>query len=137
MRKNLRPEDLGDLLDRPLVATLATYRRGGEALLSPVWYEWRAGGFDIVVGRSAFKADHVRRDARASVVVYENDPPYRGLELRGSGRLTDEGLSEARRRIWQRYLGTGPPGDDSGEILLRVEGEIRAWDFVDDFGGER
>ncbi len=134
MRKNLRPENLGDLLDRPLVATLATYRRGREALLSPVWHEWRDGGFDIVIGRSDIKAEHVRRDPRASVVLYENEPPYRGIEVRGKGRLTDEGLAEARRRIWQRYLGVGPLGDDSAEIILRVEGEIRAWDFVDDFG---
>ena len=42
MRTNLSVADLGDLLDRPLLATLATYRRSGELLLSPVWFEWLA-----------------------------------------------------------------------------------------------
>jgi hypothetical protein len=44
MRRSLCPEDLGDLLELPLVAVLATYRRDGTALLSPVWHEWRDGG---------------------------------------------------------------------------------------------
>jgi hypothetical protein len=44
MRKDLGPQDLGDLLEQPLVAVLATYRADGTALLSPVWHEWRDGG---------------------------------------------------------------------------------------------
>jgi hypothetical protein len=48
VRKHLRPEELGDLLEQPLVAVLATYRRDGSVLLSPVWHQWRDGGFDVV-----------------------------------------------------------------------------------------
>lgn len=47
MRKGLTPEELGDLLELPLVAVLATYRRDGSVLLSPVWHQWRDGGFDV------------------------------------------------------------------------------------------
>lgn len=133
MRKNLSPEDLGDLLERPIVATLATYRRSGEVLLSPVWHEWRDGGFEMFVGRNDVKTEHVRRDPRASVVVYEDDAPYRGIEVRGQATISDD-VGDLRRRIWQRYLGVDPIGPDSAEVLLRVEGVIRAWDFSDDFG---
>jgi hypothetical protein len=39
MRKDLGPQNLGDLLEQPLVAVLATtYRADGTALLSPVWH---------------------------------------------------------------------------------------------------
>jgi PPOX class probable F420-dependent enzyme len=129
----LSPEDLGDLLERPIVATLATYRRSGEVLLSPVWHEWRDGGFEMFVGRNDVKTEHVRRDPRASVVVYEDDAPYRGIEVRGQATISDD-VGDLRRRIWQRYLGVDPIGPDSAEVLLRVEGVIRAWDFSDDFG---
>ena len=37
MRKNLKPEDLGDLLDGSTVAVLATHMKDGHTLLSPVW----------------------------------------------------------------------------------------------------
>jgi hypothetical protein len=39
--------NLGDVLERPLVAVLATYRRDGTVLLSPIWHEWRDNGFSV------------------------------------------------------------------------------------------
>ena len=90
MRK-LGPADLGDLLAAPLVAVLATYKMDGSVLLSPVWHQWRDGGFDVVVGPNDIKLKHLRRDQRASVLVYGNDPPYAGLEARGEARLDRDG----------------------------------------------
>ena len=137
MRRNLAVEELGDLVVLPLVAVLATYRRDGTVLLSPVWHEWRDGGFNVVTSRDGVKTRHVRRDPRASVVVYEHEPPYRGIEVRGSARLLPEQAHEAVRRIAVRYL-----GDSAGaayaeravdEMLIRLEpGELRAWDFSDE-----
>ena len=136
MRTGLAVEDLGDLLDRPLLATLATYRRDGLVLLSPVWFEWREGGFNIAIGRNDVKARHLRRDRRASVVVAEAEPPLRGLEIRGSARLLPQS-PDVDRRIVERYIGaaradeylaTLPPG-----TLVRLEpGELRVWDFADE-----
>jgi len=131
MRTNLGLEDLGDLLQQPLVATLATYRRVGDVLLSPVWFEWDGTAFNMVIGRDDIKAQHIARDSRASVAVYENVMPLRGLELRGRATLFEKGLHELRARIWQRYIHSDPEGPDETEIGLRVEGELRAWDFAD------
>lgn len=138
MRKGLTPDDLGDLLELPFVAVLATYRRDGTVLLSPVWHEWRAGGFNVVTGHRDVKADHLRRDPRASIVVCEDGPPYRGLELRARARLSMPEDRSVLRRIATRYLGPNvgeryaeAAGDD---LLIRLEpGELRAWDFADDF----
>jgi PPOX class probable F420-dependent enzyme len=82
MRKNLTVDDLGDLAGLRLLAVLATYRRDGTVLLSPVWHEWRDGGFQVVTRSGDVKAAHLRRDPRASIVVCEHSPPYRGVELR-------------------------------------------------------
>jgi PPOX class probable F420-dependent enzyme len=132
VRTNLLVTDLGDLLEQPLVATLATYRTNGEVLLSPVWFEWQDGGFNLILGRKDFKTQHIRRDPRASVAVYESALPLRGLELRGTATLFTEGLHELRTRIWQHYLATDPPGSADAEIGARIEGTLRAWDFADD-----
>jgi PPOX class probable F420-dependent enzyme len=83
VRKGLAPEELGDFLELPLVAVLATYRRDGTVLLSPVWHEWRDGGFNVLTSTGDVKAGHLRRDPRASIVVCDDAPPYRGIELRG------------------------------------------------------
>ena len=137
MRKDLGIDGLGDFVQLPFVATLATYRKDGSVLLSPVWHEWREGGFNITIERNDVKARHVRRDPRASLALYESDPPYRGLELRSTPRLVDEDVAETQRRIAVRYLGPEAGeaygAEPSGrEITLRLEpGELRTWDFAD------
>jgi PPOX class probable F420-dependent enzyme len=138
VRKGLTPDDLGNLLELALVAVLATYRRDGSVLLSPVWHEWRDNGFNVVTGSRDVKAGHLRRDPRASIVVYEHGPPYRGLELRARARLSAPEDRSVVRRIATRYLGAEAgeryaetAGDD---LLIRLEpGELRAWDFADYF----
>jgi len=138
VRKGLTPDDLGDLLELPLVAVLATYRRDGTVLLSPVWHEWHDNGFNVVTGHHNVKAGHLRRDPRASIVVYDNGPSYRGLELRARASLSMPRDRSIVRRIATRYLGpeageqyAETAGDD---LLIRLErGELRAWDFADDF----
>ena len=139
MRKDLRPEDLGDLLEQPLVAVLATYRRDGRALLSPVWHQWRDGGFDIVTSSDGAKARHLRRDRRAAIVVYEHSFPYRGIELSGEADLSTDGVRDAALQIARRYLGEQGAAAYAermrDDVVIRVEpGRIRAWDFADEGG---
>ena len=50
MRTNLSLEDLAGFLSEPHVAILATTRKDGTVLLSPVWHEWRDGGFNVWTG---------------------------------------------------------------------------------------
>jgi PPOX class probable F420-dependent enzyme len=137
VRKRLAVEDLGNLVELPLLAVLATYRRDGGVLLSPVWHEWREGGFDVVTRSRDVKALHLRRDPRASIVVCEHSPPYRGVELRGNARLVTTGVDDATIRIACRYLGpeAGAAYAERGEddLVVRLEpGDLRAWDFADD-----
>jgi PPOX class probable F420-dependent enzyme len=134
VRKHLMPEELGDLLEQPLVAVLATNRLDGSVLLSPVWHRWRDGGFDVVTRSDDLKVQHLRRDPRANIVVYEHVPPYRGIEVRAEARLEDAG--DAVRAIAVRYLGErdGTAYADGGvdDTLIRLEpGRLRAWDFAD------
>ena len=129
-------DDLGDLAELRLLAVLATYRPEGTVLLSPVWHEWRDGGFHVVTSSRGVKAAHLRRDPRASIVVCEHSPPYRGVEVRGRAQLLTAGVHDAVQRIASRYLGrqAGAAYADSAadDLLIRLEpGELRAWDFAD------
>lgn len=138
MRRDLTVRDLGDLVELPLLAVLATHRRDGSVLLSPVWHEWRDGAFQVITGNRDVKARHLRRDPGASIVVCEHAPPYRGIEVRCRAQLVTTGVGDAVRRIATRYL-----GDEAGaayaegagdDLLLRLEpGVLRAWDFTDDY----
>jgi hypothetical protein len=139
MRKNLAVEDLGNLVELPLLAVLATCRRDGTVLLSPAWHEGRDGGFQVVTGSHDAKAAQLRRDPRASIVVCEHVPalPRSGVALSCPARHR-----RCRRcgeeRVASRYLGAEAgaayaesAGDD---LVIRLEpGILRAWDFAAEF----
>jgi PPOX class probable F420-dependent enzyme len=138
MRTNLSIEDLHGFLDEPLVAVLATLRKDGSVLLSPVWHEWRDGGFNVWVGADDVKARHLRRDPRASILVAESENPLRGVEVRGVARIIEEDADGTAVRIANRYLGPEKGAayvrSASGhEVTVRLEpGDLRVWDFADE-----
>ena len=138
MRFDLKIEDLAGFLDKAVVATLATYGPDGTVRLSPVWFEWVNGGFNVVIPDGDVKARHLERDSRASLVVYENEPPYRGVEIRTEPVSSREGAHEAEARLARKYLGARKAeswlANTSWEpLLVRLEpGELRVWDFADD-----
>ncbi len=140
MRKDLKPADLGDFLAGTDLAVLTTYRKDGSVLLSPVWYEWADDGFNVFVFDGDIKLTHLARDLRASVLVAEDKPPYRGIQLDAEARVSSP--SDARdgtRRLAVRYLGeeTGNKFADAYQSyetkLVRMEpGRTRIWDFSDE-----
>jgi PPOX class probable F420-dependent enzyme len=135
VRTRLRSTDLDDLLERPLLAVLATRRSDGDLLLSPVWHEWRDGGFNVFTGANDVKVRHIRRDPRVAIVACEHEPPYRGIEVRGRATI-EPGDPETGLRIASRYIGEARAerwvGPD--DVVIRIEPDaVRAWDFKDDY----
>jgi PPOX class probable F420-dependent enzyme len=139
MRTNLTVRDLGSFLEEPLVAVLATLRADGSVLLSPVYHEWHEGAFNVWVEAENVKVRHLRRDPRATTVVAESEAPLRGVEVRGSARFIEEGVTEVARRIAARYLGAEEAAADAEalrgtDLIVRIEpDEMRIWDFADEF----
>jgi len=132
VRRDLALDDFEDFLALPVVAVLATRRRDDSLLLSPVWHQFRDGGFDVTTGVDDVKVRHLRREPRASLLVYEQQPPYRGIELRTEAQLSTDGADAIAQRIALRYLGAEYPVGE--QVLIRLEpGTVRAWDFADEF----
>ena len=141
MRTGLSIDDLGDLLDQPIVAVLATYRRDGSVMLSPVWFEWRDRGFNIWTGgENEGKVRHLQRDPRASLAIAEPVMPLRGLDASGRATLSTDGFHDVVRRTAARYVGPDAAdgfaaGYPEARVVIRlVPDKIRAWDFKDDLG---
>jgi PPOX class probable F420-dependent enzyme len=138
VRRDIPLAELTDFLALPIVAVLATYRKDGGVLLSPVWHQWRDGGFDVVVYPTDIKVRHLRHDPRASILLYENEPPYRGVELRTTPQLIDLEDSAIVTAMAVRYLGKEAgeayASGSADSMLIRLEpGEVRTWDFSDEF----
>ena len=140
MRKNIPIEELSGLLNQPRCAVLATNYADGTTLLSPVWHEWRGGGFTIVIFDGDVKARHIKRDPRVSVVLADDRVPMGGIEVRASVQIvpTESDLASLRRMA-VRYIGPERGNiyidgfDPATQLTLRVvPGVIRTWDFADE-----
>lgn len=138
MRRNLQPSELGDLLDRPLNAVLGLHRQSGSILLTPVWHLFRDGSFYIQVPGGDRKIAMLERDPRCSILVAENENPYRGIEVSGEARMSADDYAALGPEIVRRYVEAYDPGATAadylldGGVIVRIEPmAMRAWDYAD------
>jgi PPOX class probable F420-dependent enzyme len=138
VRRNLDPSELGDLLDRPLNAILGLHREDGSILLTPVWHLFKNGSFYFQVPGGDRKIAMLQRDPRCSMLVAENELPYRAIEVRGEARTSTGDYEELGLEIVRRYVEAYDPGATPAEYLLaggvvvRIEPTtMRAWDYAD------
>ena len=131
-------EKVRSLLEAPSAAVLTTYRKDGNALVSPVWFRWIEGAFEIVIAEGDVKLAHLARDPRCVLVVFEAVRPFRGVEVRGVSELVECDVTSVRAAISGRYLGVSEGERFATErrakpgVLLRlVAGARRVWDLAD------
>ena len=124
------------LLEAAAPAVLTTYRKDGSALVSPVWFRWCDGGFEVVIAQGDLKLRHLARDPRCVLVVFEAVRPFRGVEVRGVAELVECDVSSVRAVIAGRYLGAGDGARFAAErsskpgIMLRLTPDnLRVWDL--------
>lgn len=130
-------DDVRTLLDAPSAAVLTTNREDGTALTSPVWFRWTGLAFEVVIARGDVKLRHLQRDPRCTLVIFETVTPFRGVEVRGEATLTPCDVTETRRSIASRYLGTDAGNRFAAErtakpgVLLQLSpGHPRAWSLA-------
>lgn len=129
-------EGVRSLLEEPSPAVLTTYRKDGSALVSPVWFQWSDGAFEVVIAEDDLKLRHLARDPRCILVVFESVPPFRGVEARGVPELVEGDVSSLRAAIAGRYLGVDDGARFAAErrskpgVLLRLAADSpRVWDL--------
>jgi PPOX class probable F420-dependent enzyme len=77
------PSSHADLLERPLVCTLATTRPDGRPQANPMWFEWDGELVRFTHTSTRAKHRNLRHDPRASVLIFDTNDPHHYLELRG------------------------------------------------------
>ena len=129
-------EGVRSLLEAPSPAVLTTYRKDGSALVSPVWFRWSDGAFEVVIAKGDLKLHHLARDPRCVLVVFEAVRPFRGVEVRGVSELVECDVSSVRAAIAGRYLGaadgarfTAERTSKPGVLLRLVCDSPRVWDL--------
>jgi PPOX class probable F420-dependent enzyme len=86
------------------VAVLVTIAEDGSPLPSPIWYLYRDGVFYFRTSANAVRTVNVRRDARVSICVQDERPPYRAVVVYGRAEVAP-GEEWLAREIPRHYLG--------------------------------
>ena len=78
------PTSHQDLLDRPVLAHVATTGPKGEPQSNPVWFIWDGDRFWMAIGPTGQKAKNLERDPRIAISMADPENAIHYLELRGS-----------------------------------------------------
>jgi hypothetical protein len=93
---------------------------------------------EMVVAITDGKLEHLRRDPRCTLMVFEAVPPFRGVQIRGVATLIPDEAARTRLAIASRYLGPGR-GARYADLERRAPGVVvrlplagaPAWDLAD------
>ena len=120
------PAAYTDLLDQPVVATLATLNASGSIQLTGVWTHRDGDAIWVNTARGRLKDKNMRARRDVSLIWYDPQNPYRFLSVRGEvAEIVEE--DDPSRGAWvtaqiddlaERYTGQRP-------YPLRQEGEVR------------
>ena len=128
-------DDLADLLDGPSPAVLTTYRADGTAVATPVWYRRTDDSLEVVIADGDVKLRHLAGRPECALLVFEATAPFRAIRVESTPTLDHVGVTDARRSIARRYLGTDM-GDaftanrGNGTIVRFPLAGARAWDLT-------
>jgi PPOX class probable F420-dependent enzyme len=115
------PDDLADLLERPLYGSLGTVRPDGTVQVNPMWFEF--DGENVRFTHTTFRAKYRNLQANPSMSLLVTDPeiPQRYLEVRGAlAQVIPDPEGAFFVRLGQRY-GTPdqqPPADRADRVIL-------------------
>ena len=116
------------MLDRARTAVLTTVRADGRPHAAPIWFDLDDDTLVFTTGESTMKGRNMRRDARVSLCIDEEEPPFHFVLIEGAADLTagDPDLLYWATRIGGRYMGVaraneyGRRNAVEGELLVRV-----------------
>jgi PPOX class probable F420-dependent enzyme len=120
------PEDLRDLLDRPLFAALGTVRHDNTVQVNPMWFEFNGRHLKFTHTTYRAKFRNLQRNPSMSVLIVDPDDPMRYIELRGElVKVEPDATGEFYVHLGRRYGDPDqqPPPDSADRVILYMSVE--------------
>ncbi len=116
------------LLQGTRTGKLATVRKDGRPHVVPIWFVLDGDALVFNTGDTSVKAFNMRRDARVTICVDDENAPYSFMIVEGTATLEENSadLKLWATRIGGRYMGSdraeefGARNGTPGELLVRV-----------------
>ena len=117
------PDNIKDLLERPIVVTLVTLMADNTPQASPVWFNWDGEYILVNTARGRAKDKNLTERRKATILSVDPKDPYRYLEVRGEVEsVTEEGGVDHINFLSGRYTGNSDYYKGNTE---RMNGETR------------
>ena len=117
------PDGYDDLLERPIVGTLATVRRDGGPTASPMWFQWDGEFLRFTHTTKRRKLKDLAVEPRLAFTIIDPENPYRYLEVRGEVDHVDEDPTGAFYVVLGKRYGNAeqtPPPDSADRVIIVV-----------------
>jgi PPOX class probable F420-dependent enzyme len=119
------PPSHSDLLERPIVAALATTLPNGTPQVTAIWFNISDGQIHINSAAGRLKDRAIRANPYVALMVLDPQDPYRYIQVRGPVVLiTEEGGDEHINALSHRYAGKDyafVPGQVRVRYVIRPE----------------
>jgi PPOX class probable F420-dependent enzyme len=86
-------------------AVVATVGEDGRPQTSVVWIDTDGENVVFNTTNARAKGRNLRRDPRVSVSIWDNDDPYKYLEVEGAAELDETGAAEHINALSHKYEG--------------------------------
>ncbi len=98
------PDSHRDLLERPLIAHVATVRTGGGPQSNPMWFAWDGARIRLTHTSTRQKFRNLQAEPRVALSITDPDDSQRYLEVRGVVEGTEDDTGGPfYRRLRERY----------------------------------
>ena len=116
------PDHARDLVDRPLLMTLAT-RLGDDSIqLTPIWFNFDEGCIFFNTEKGRLKDRIIRKRPRVSIIILDPDNRARWLAVRGTViEITDDAGWAHINFLAKRYMGIEKFGGHPDEQRVRYK----------------
>ncbi len=100
------PETHKDLIERPIVAALATLMPDNQPQVTPVWFSYEDDFLLVNTARGRQKDQNMSERPKVTLLIIDPENPYRYLEIRGTViEINEEEGLEHINRLSRRYRG--------------------------------
>ena len=106
------------LIQRPVMANVATVDANGRPQLTPVWIDLDGDDLLFNTAKGRVKANNLERDPHVAVSIVDPDNPYNVVVVRGKAEAAEEGADAHIDSLAKKYL-------DVDTYPMRRPGEIR------------
>lgn len=100
------PDSYRDLLDRPIIVSLATVQPDGQPQVTPVWADYVDGHVRINTAAGRQKHRNMLKRPQVTVLSVDPDNTQRFIEIRGRvAEATEEGADAVIDKLAHDYMG--------------------------------